>query len=66
MTWKQYVIPEYCIPMLFEVGKWDYEINFPSPFIPTDYELEAKFRGVVDESLVERHFVVYRDFGIMK
>ena len=51
--------------MLFEVGKWDSEINFTWPSIPSNYELEYKLRGVVDISLVELPFVVHCDFGII-
>ena len=51
--------------MLFEVGKWDCEIHFPWPFITSDCEMEAKFRGVVDVSLVEHPFLVHSEFGIM-
>ena len=51
--------------MLFEVGKWDCEMYFSGPLILSDCELEAKFGGVVDVSLVECPFVVYRDFVII-
>ena len=51
--------------MLFEVGKWDSKINLSGPCIPYDYELESKFRGVVDVSLLECPFVVHSEFVIM-
>ena len=65
MAWKQYIAPNQCSPVLFEVWKWDCKICFSGPCIASDYKLEAKLWGVVDVSLVGRPFVVHRDFGIV-
>ena len=65
MVWKQYITSNYFSPVLFEVWKWDCETYLSGPRILSDCELESKFRGVVDVSLVELPFVVQRDFGIM-
>ena len=51
--------------MLFEVEKWDSKIDLSGPYIPSNYELESTFRGVVDVPLAEFPFVVHREFGIM-
>ena len=61
----KYVVSQEGSPVIFEVGKWDSKINPSGTCILSDYELEFKFRGVVDISLVECPFVVHRDFGIM-
>ena len=65
MARKQSVVSQEGSPVLFEVGKWDSKIDLSGPWIPSTYELEYKFRGLVDVSLVECPFVVHRDFGIM-
>ena len=65
MAWKQYIFPDQCSTVMFEVWNWVYEIYFSGPCIPSDCELEAKFWGVVNVSLVEHPFVVYRDFEIV-
>ena len=65
MSWKQYILPNQFIPVLFEICKWDSEIYFSGPYILSDWELEAKLWGVVDVSLLEHSFVVHRDFGIV-
>ena len=65
MARKQSVIYQEGSPVLFEVRKWDSKIDLYGPCIPSDYELESIFRGVVDVSLVESPFVVYCDFEIM-
>ena len=66
MAWKIFVVFLEGSPVLFEVWKWDTKIDLSGPCIPSDYELESTFRGVVDVSLVEFPFVVHRDFEIMK
>ena len=65
MARKQYVVSQEVIPVLFEVGNWDSKIDLSGTWIPSDYELESTFGGVVDVSLLEFPFVVHRDFGIM-
>ena len=65
MSSKQSVVSQEGSPVLFEVGEWDSKFDLSGPCIPSDYELESTFRGVVDISLVECPFVVHRDFGIM-
>ena len=65
MARKQSIISQEGSPVLFEVWKWDTKIDLSGPCIPSDYELESTFRGVVDVSLVELPFVVHRDFVIM-
>ena len=65
MARKQYVVSQEGSPVLFEVRKWDSKIDLSRPCIPSDYELESTFRGVVDISLLECPFVVHCDFGIM-
>ena len=65
MARKQSVISQEGISVLFEVGKWDSKTDIYGPCIPSDYELESTFRGVVDVPLVEFPFVVHREFGIM-
>ena len=49
----------------FKVWKWDCEIYFSRTCIVYDCELEAKLWRVVGVTLVERPFVVHRDFGIV-
>ena len=66
MARKKYIVYQEGSPVMFEVGKWDSKIDLSGPCIPSDYELESTFRGVVDVSLVEFPFVVHRDFEIMK
>ena len=65
MARKKSIISQEGISVLFEVGKWDSKTDISGPCIPSDYELESTFRGVVDISLVECSFVVHHDFGIM-
>ena len=50
---------------MFEVGKWDNKIELSGPCIPSEYELESTFRGIVDISLVGFPFVFRCDFCIM-
>ena len=65
MARKKYVVSQEGSPVLFEVWKWDSKIDLYGPCIPSYYELESTFRGVVDVSLAELPFVVHRNFGIM-
>ena len=65
MARKKYIVSQEGSPVLFEVRKWDSKIDLSGPCIPSEYEVESKFRGVVDISLVECPFVVHHDFGIM-
>ena len=65
MARKKSVVSQEVSLVLFEVFKWDTKINLSGPCIPSYYELESTFRGVVDVSLVECLFVVHSDFGIM-
>ena len=65
MARKQSVVSQEDSPVLFEVRKWDSKIDLSEPCIPSEYELESTFRGVLDISLVELPFVVHRDLGIM-
>ena len=59
MSWKQYIAPNKCSPVLFEVWKWDRGIYFFGPLIASDCKLESKFWGIVDVPLVELPFVVH-------
>ena len=59
MARKKYVVSQEGSPMLFEVCKWDTKIDISGPCIPSEYELESTFRGLVDVSLVEYPFVVH-------
>ena len=59
---KQSVISQEGIPVLFEVCKWDTKIDLSGTCIPSDYELESTFRGVVDVSLVVCPLVFHSDF----
>ena len=59
MARKKSVVSQEGSPMLFEVCKWDTKIDISGPCIPSEYELESTFRGLVDVSLVEYPFVVH-------
>ena len=64
---KPYVVSHEGSPVLFEVWKWDSKLDLSGTCIPSDYEIESNFRGVVGVSLVELPFMVHCDFKkIMK
>ena len=65
MARKKYVVSQEGSPVLFEVWKRDSKIEISGSCIPSEYELESTFRGVVDVSLLESPFVVHLKFGIM-
>ena len=65
MSRKKSVVSQEGSPVLFEVWKWDTKINIDGNCIPSEYELESIFRGVVYASLVELPFVVHHEFGVM-
>ena len=52
MSMKENIITNYCCTVLFEVWNWDCEIYLSEPHILSYCEMEEKFRGVVDVSLV--------------
>ena len=65
VTWVWDAISQESGPVLFEVGKRDWLVNFSRAHVMLDGEVEAPLWREVDVTFVECTIMVHGDFGVL-